>query len=172
MISLIVLSIAILAMPIIAIIARWRVFTKAGEAGWKSIIPIYSDYTLACIATKNDKLRIGTLVAQTMCFVATIMYSMQMQSATGSLYASEMMNSQISTMDQAIFELMTSADQAFVLLIVAAIADYVIKLIVNYKLAEAFDESRAFGILLAIQQWIGMIVLAFDDGIEYLEPAD
>ena len=26
------------------IIANWNIFTKAGEAGWKSIIPVYSDY--------------------------------------------------------------------------------------------------------------------------------
>ncbi len=29
---------------IIQIVANWRIFTKAGEAGWKSIIPIYGDY--------------------------------------------------------------------------------------------------------------------------------
>ena len=27
---------------VIAIVAFWKVFTKAGEAGWKSIIPIYN----------------------------------------------------------------------------------------------------------------------------------
>lgn len=29
---------------ILTVIAKWRIFTKAGLAGWKSIIPIYSDY--------------------------------------------------------------------------------------------------------------------------------
>ena len=29
---------------ILEVIANWKIFTKAGEAGWKSIIPIYSDY--------------------------------------------------------------------------------------------------------------------------------
>ncbi len=29
---------------LLLIIARWKIFTKAGEAGWKSIIPIYADY--------------------------------------------------------------------------------------------------------------------------------
>ena len=29
---------------ILLIVARWKIFSKAGEAGWKSIIPIYSDY--------------------------------------------------------------------------------------------------------------------------------
>ena len=26
------------------VIARWKMFQKAGEAGWKSIIPVYSTY--------------------------------------------------------------------------------------------------------------------------------
>ena len=29
---------------ILQIIANWNIFTKAGEAGWKSLIPIYGDY--------------------------------------------------------------------------------------------------------------------------------
>ena len=29
---------------ILQIVANWRIFTKAGEAGWKSIIPVYGDY--------------------------------------------------------------------------------------------------------------------------------
>ena len=29
---------------LLQIIANWRIFTKAGETGWKSIIPIYGDY--------------------------------------------------------------------------------------------------------------------------------
>ena len=29
---------------LLPIIANWNIFTKAGEAGWKSIIPVYSDY--------------------------------------------------------------------------------------------------------------------------------
>ena len=35
---------------ILTVIARWLVFQKAGQAGWKSIIPFYSDYTFYKIA--------------------------------------------------------------------------------------------------------------------------
>lgn len=31
---------------LLGVIAKWKLFTKAGEAGWKSIIPIYSDYIM------------------------------------------------------------------------------------------------------------------------------
>ena len=42
--SLMMLYVFLLAFWILCIIARWKIFTKAGEAGWKSIIPIYADY--------------------------------------------------------------------------------------------------------------------------------
>ena len=29
---------------VLTVIARWRLFTKAGEKGWKSLIPLYSSY--------------------------------------------------------------------------------------------------------------------------------
>ena len=35
---------------LLQIAANWRIFTKAGEAGWKSIIPVYSDYVSYKIA--------------------------------------------------------------------------------------------------------------------------
>ena len=39
---------------ILQIIANWRIFTKAGEAGWKSIIPVYSDYISYKIAWQTS----------------------------------------------------------------------------------------------------------------------
>ena len=35
---------------IVQIVAMWKVFTKAGEAGWKSLIPIYNLYVYYKIA--------------------------------------------------------------------------------------------------------------------------
>lgn len=29
---------------VLVVIAKWKIFKKAGEKGWKSIIPLYSDY--------------------------------------------------------------------------------------------------------------------------------
>ena len=39
-----------LAVAILMIIARWKMFKKAGEEGWKAIIPVYSDMVLCKIA--------------------------------------------------------------------------------------------------------------------------
>lgn len=31
---------------VLCIVAYWRIFTKCGEPGWKSLIPIYSNYVI------------------------------------------------------------------------------------------------------------------------------
>ena len=39
---------------LIAVIALWKVFEKAGYEGWKAIIPIYNTYILVKIAGRPD----------------------------------------------------------------------------------------------------------------------
>lgn len=41
-----VIIVIYLALIVLGIVGFWKVFTKAGEAGWKSIIPFYNVYTL------------------------------------------------------------------------------------------------------------------------------
>ena len=42
-----------LAIAVLMIIAWWKIFEKAGEAGWKAIIPIYNIYTFCKIIGMN-----------------------------------------------------------------------------------------------------------------------
>ena len=42
-----------LAVYILAIVAWWKIFTKAGEKGWKSLIPIYNIYVFCRIININ-----------------------------------------------------------------------------------------------------------------------
>ena len=44
------MAIFILIILILTIIANWKIFSKAGEKGWKSIIPIYNTVILFKIA--------------------------------------------------------------------------------------------------------------------------
>lgn len=45
-----VYSIIILAIAIVELVGMWKMFTKAGEAGWKCLIPIYNLVILFKIA--------------------------------------------------------------------------------------------------------------------------
>lgn len=42
-----------LGLMILLIVAKWKIYEKAGEEGWKSIIPFYSDYILYKIVWGN-----------------------------------------------------------------------------------------------------------------------
>ena len=46
-------GVACLVIIVLAIVAMWKVFKKAGQAGWKSLIPIYNEYILFKIADHN-----------------------------------------------------------------------------------------------------------------------
>ncbi len=51
--AMVVVGIVGLIIAILQIIAWWRLFTKAGEKGWKSIIPIYNVYVFMKIIGMN-----------------------------------------------------------------------------------------------------------------------
>lgn len=57
--------IGILIFYIIFIIAFWKIFTKAGEKGWKSLIPIYNTYIMYKIV--NMKSWFWYLIAISIC---------------------------------------------------------------------------------------------------------
>ena len=49
------IALILLCLSIFMIITTWRLFEKAGEEGWKSIIPIYSQLIMIKIAFSNQK---------------------------------------------------------------------------------------------------------------------
>lgn len=47
------LAIFLVAWFVLLIVASWKMFTKAGQPGWKSVIPVYNVWTLYKIAKVN-----------------------------------------------------------------------------------------------------------------------
>lgn len=56
-------AVVMIVIYVLLIIAEWKIFTKAGEAGWKSLIPIYNVYVLFKISKMHVGWFIGLLVA-------------------------------------------------------------------------------------------------------------
>ena len=78
MASLAIVAVIAIAYYVLTVIARWKIFTKAGEAGWKSIIPIYNEYVEWKISWSNITLfwaYIGVGI------VGAILYSMDASAA-------------------------------------------------------------------------------------------
>ncbi len=51
-----------LVLTVVFIIAYWKIYTKAGEPGWGSLVPIYSTYLMFKIAWGNGWLFLLLLV--------------------------------------------------------------------------------------------------------------
>lgn len=55
-------TIIYLVIAVVAIVAMWKIFVKAGEPGWASVVPLYNTYTLVKIAGLNPLLFLLLLV--------------------------------------------------------------------------------------------------------------
>ncbi|MBQ3261494.1 signal peptidase I [Candidatus Saccharibacteria bacterium] len=56
------LVLLMLAWVVLVVIARWKIFKKAGKDGWKSLIPVYSSYTMLQILNMEPMLCFLTLL--------------------------------------------------------------------------------------------------------------
>jgi len=72
-----------LVITVLLIIAYWKIFEKAGEAGWKSIIPFYSLYVLTKIATGNGLLFLLILIPGVGAIIWDILVAVKMSKAFG-----------------------------------------------------------------------------------------
>ena len=116
---------------IFQIIAFWKIFTKAGEPGWKSIIPIYGSYVCFKISWKPMWFWVF--------FVLTFVYSFlsSFSGASGGTSALDI----IST--------------------IAAIALLIVQIAANYKLSTAFGHGVGFAVGLTLLWPIFVLILGY-----------
>ena len=128
-----------IAAVVLLISGRWRLFAKAGEKGWKSIIPIYSDYVQWRIGWK----KIGYWwLTMLLAFSAG-----GLAGASSAILAS------------------SRADGSAVILswiaVCCAVAAVVIELIAVYKLMRAFGHGGGMFVLYLFLPEIALPVLGF-----------
>ena len=116
---------------ILQVIANWRIFTKAGEAGWKSIIPVYGDYISYKIAW------------QTGYFWMTLLLG---------LIASWIQNYANATGDNVML---------LIIVFLIKILTGIIGIMYSVKLARAFGRGTGFAIGLIFLQPIFILILGF-----------
>lgn len=71
-----------LILSVVMIVAYWRLYEKAGEPGWASIIPIYSQWVMCRIAFGSG-LYMLLLFVPVVNFVIAIMFIFKLASAFG-----------------------------------------------------------------------------------------
>ena len=128
---------AALAICLIHIIALWRIFTKVGYAGWKSLVPVYGQYILFRISGKASVFPAVLTLAITQVFLRII-----------SVY-------------------FTNDDSRFILLaiwgiiIILGIVLSIVYIDYSYSLSKAFGHGIAFAFGLIFLEPLFILILAF-----------
>ena len=147
--SAVVMGVLALVLLVLVVVARWKIFSKAGEAGWKSIIPIYSDYVQWRIGWKK-----AFLFWVTMALVVVTCLCMTFAGVKPSGSASIAPN-------------MALLGLSAVTMIVAVI----LNVMAAYKLIRSFDMSGLWIVAYLFVPFILLLVMAFGSS-EYVGAQD
>lgn len=132
-----------LAIMALAVIALWKIFTKAGEAGWKAIIPVYNLYILYKISwnTKMFFVNIGLIVA------TLILYCMTIARTTAFFGPPPLL---------------------LILTILSYLATYILMIMMYHHLSTAFGHGAGFTVGLVMINIVFIMILAFSPS-EYVK---
>ena len=144
------IMIAGLVFFVLLVIAQWKVFEKAGEKGWKSLIPIYGQYILFKIAGAKAWFW-GLLCVSIVC-------SIMMGANTPAIdwnASQEVINGQLNLIDW-------SQYTPYVIgMVVTCIASLVVEIVLAVKIARAFNKGGAYIFGLIFFAPIVLMVLGF-----------
>ena len=131
-----------LAWYIISVIATWRIFKKAGEPGWKAIIPIYNYYIMYKIVGMSGWFWAEFIIA----IVSSIIFSVQGYNP----YAANAASYDVTANPLVMI--------AFIALIVFTI---VVSVINSIRTSHAFNHGAGFAVGLFFLQPIFWLILGF-----------
>lgn len=139
-----------IALWILLVVGHWKMFTKAGEKGWKALIPFYSDYTLFKLVwnTKSFWIYVGAILAT----VALNFLSGQYVFVDGQLIALGTGNMFLS-----------------ILAYVASIALLIYSVLIQINTSLAYGKGMVFAMGLLLLPVVFTPILGFGDA-EYLGP--
>ncbi|MBR3313667.1 MAG: hypothetical protein IKG18_05970 [Atopobiaceae bacterium] len=152
-----ILMVLALVVWVLTIIAHWKMFTRAGVEGWKSIIPIYSDYMLFKIVwnTQNFFIYLGIVI------VYAILSGLN--NALGPQVTVDAYGNYVTSGSPNIF--------LSILSFAAAIAMLVWYVRLQLKTAYAYSKSTGFGVGLVLLNTIFILILGFGD-CKYVGPQE
>ncbi len=147
-------------LAILRIIGRWKVFKKAGEGGWKSLIPIYSDYISYKIAWAGTAFWIEVVLSLITCIFASM------------AYPAETFVENVRDFGQVIVYVQEPVNMVFAIIAsVFAIIGLVWRLVFTYKTSKVFGHGFGFFLGLLFFPTIFTLILGFGSseykGIDY-----
>lgn len=143
-----------LIVSILMIVAIWKIFEKAGESGWKSLIPFYNDYILCKIANCKN-LFFARLIANIVMMITMVPMMILFLGIA-------MFGSEASLAGIGIGFLM-----ALVIFLLSILVSFVLSIFININLAKAFGLSGGFAVGLILLPVIFYLIMAFSSNIQY-----
>ncbi len=145
-----------LVMLVINFVSMWKLFEKAGEDGWKAIIPIYNTIIMSKIATGNYKLGIASLctsAAYSLCMGVANTINAIATSGDGSLAILSLISLPLSLVSM-----------------VLSIGMAVLTGYFRYIFTESYGKETVWCVLSIFFGPIIYIVMAFDGKTSYVGP--
>lgn len=137
----VIISLAFIAL---AIIAYWRIFVKAGEAGWKAIIPFYNAYTALKLFWKTSIFWIGIGLG----VGTSIGYGMATYGAVALAIYGGGGNAAVMVI-------------GFILAFGCGITAFVLEIMFLNRVSKAFGHGAGFTVGLVFLNFIFILILAF-----------
>lgn len=140
-----------LALSILLIVALWKVFEKAGEKGWKSLIPLYNLYIYCKIAwSKGWFWGLGSLplIGILWTFLSVFLWFLSRGSGLETMRAF----SSFKNMANRLLGLLSTF---------SLVATFIAACVVNIRMAKKFGKSTGFGIGLIFLSGIFIPILWF-----------
>jgi len=132
---------SLMAFGILAIAIRWCIFKKAGQKGWKALIPVYSDYIYYKIAWSGR-----VYITMILCAIGSVILS-----------------ALVASLHETVGLVVTAVCSAGI-----AGAYAVVGLKLHFKMAHAFGRSDYFAVGLYLLNGLFTAILAFGDA-KYME---
>ena len=136
-------SIILLAVVVFKIVVTWKIFARAGEKGWKSLIPIYNSYTETKLVWKP--LWFWIMLAAQIVFWG--LYAYIMASSVG--------------LEQAGMEAVSALLTAFLVFMLIGVFIIVVQIIQYIYLSRSFEEGDGFAVGLVYLPVIFRAIIAF-----------
>ena len=137
----VIISLALIAL---AIIAYWRIFVKAGEEGWKAIIPFYNAYTAMKLFWKTSIFWIGIGLG----VGASIGYGMASYGVVALAIYGGGGNAAVMVI-------------GFILAFGCGITAFVLEIMFLNRVSKAFGHGAGFTVGLVFLNFIFILILAF-----------
>ena len=133
-----------LMLLILRLIAHWKLFQKAGQPGWKALIPVYSEYTLYGIAWKKSMFWVAFAVELVSSIPGSILSSAFTQmSVAGGVSVANVAGTAVGVL----------------LLIACIVVNMVIQIMLSVHLSRSFGHGGGYAVGLILLPDIFMLIL-------------